>query len=116
MILARDKTSSRSSPRARTLRHDCFPRRFDHLRREASEYQTHAADELAEPWRSAFEKELTDYIKERYTYGASMVIGASDVDTITLAAFIESHKFEPKNFWSEESRTIGKKLNALLYL
>jgi hypothetical protein len=45
------------------------------------------------------EKELTEYIKERYTYGACMVIGGSDADTITLAAFIESHKFEPKNFW-----------------
>jgi len=73
--------------------------RFDHLRREASEQQPHSADELSEPWRAAFEKELTEYIKERYTYGASTVIGGSDADTITLAAFIESHKYEPKNFW-----------------
>jgi capping protein alpha len=73
--------------------------RFDHLRREASEHQPHQPDEQSEPWRSAFEKELTEYIKERYTYGACTVIGGSDADTITLAAFIESHKFEPKNFW-----------------
>ncbi len=73
--------------------------RFDHLRREASEQQLQSPDEHAEPWRLAVEKELTEYIKERYTYGASTVIGASDADTITIAAFIESHKYEPKNFW-----------------
>ncbi len=77
--------------------------RFDHLRREASEQQPHSSDEHAEPWRLALEKELTEYIKERYTYGASTVIGGSDADTITLAAFIESHKYEPKNFWYEET-------------
>jgi capping protein (actin filament) muscle Z-line, alpha len=73
--------------------------RFDHLRREPSDYQTHSIDEQCELWRSILEKELTDYIKERYTYGACTVIGGSDADTITLAAFIESHKYEPKNFW-----------------
>ena len=73
--------------------------RFDHLRREASEGQSHPPDEHAEPWRLAIEKELTEYIKDRYTYGASTVIGGSDADTITIAVFIESHKFEPKNFW-----------------
>lgn len=73
--------------------------RFDHLRREAAEAQSHSPDAHAEPWRLAIEKELTEYIKERYTYGASTVIGGSDADTITLAAFIESHKFEPKNYW-----------------
>ncbi len=76
-----------------------FKFRFDHLRREASEQQPHAPDEQSEPWRLAVEKELTEYIKERYTYGACTVIGGSDSDTITIAAFIESHKFEPKNFW-----------------
>jgi capping protein alpha len=85
------------------------------LRREASEYQPHPVDEQAEPWRSAFEKELTDYIKERYTYGACMVIGASDADTITLAAFIESHKFEPKNFWSVERIAPWKQLTVVFY-
>lgn len=79
--------------------------KFDHLRREASEQQAHQFDEHSEPWRSAFEKELTEYIKERYTYGASTVIGGSDADTITLAAFIESHKYEPKNFWNGRWRS-----------
>jgi capping protein alpha len=45
------------------------------------------------------EKELTEYIKERYTYGACTVLGEHDGNKITLTAFIESHKFEPKNFW-----------------
>jgi len=79
--------------------------KFDHLRREASEQQPHPPDEQSEPWRLAVEKELTEYIKERYTYGASTVIGGSDADTITLAIFIESHKFEPKNFWNGRWRS-----------
>ncbi|CAF1135723.1 unnamed protein product [Rotaria sordida] len=79
--------------------------KFDHLRREASEYQPHPPDDHSESWRLAFEKELTEYIKERYPYGACTVIGGSDADTITLAAFIESHKFEPKNFWNGRWRS-----------
>ncbi len=73
--------------------------RFDHLRREASEYEPYETDEQAEPWRLALEKELAEYIKERYIYGASTVVGTSNGDTITLSAYIESHKFEAKNFW-----------------
>lgn len=73
--------------------------RFDHLRREASDYQSHPVDEHSESWRVALEKEMTDYVKERYPYGACTIISGSDADTITLAAFIESHKFEPKNYW-----------------
>ena len=73
--------------------------RFDHLRRQASEYEPYQTDEEAEPWRLALEKQLTEYIKERFTYGTCMVIGESNADTIILSAFIESHKFEPRNFW-----------------
>ena len=98
MIHEHDKVSSKISFEEEN-RPLCFSFRFDHLRREASDYQPHAIDEHAESWRSAFEKELTDYIKERYTSGACTVIGGSDADTITLAAFIESHKYEPKNYW-----------------
>ncbi|CAF0780044.1 unnamed protein product [Didymodactylos carnosus] len=79
--------------------------KFDHLRREASEYQPHQPDEQSEPWRVAFEKELTDYVKERYPYGACTIVGASDGDTISLTAFIESHKYEPKNFWNGRWRS-----------
>lgn len=85
--------------------------RFDHLRHVASEYQPHSVDETAESWRSVLEKELTDYVKDRYTYGAITVVGGSDADTITLAVFIESHKYEPKNFWFVDEFLIGTKTN-----
>lgn len=97
-ILAPDKVSSNVLPLTLSRTIWC-EFRFDHLRREASEYQPHPGDDHAESWRVAFERELTEYMKERYTYGACTVIGGSDADTITLAAFIESHKYEPKNFW-----------------
>lgn len=73
--------------------------RFDHLRREASEYEPYEVDEQAEPWRAALEKQLTDYIKDRYPHGACTVVGTSNDDRITLSAYVESHKFEAKNFW-----------------
>jgi capping protein alpha len=79
--------------------------KFDHLRRQASEYEDYQTDEEAEPWRLALEKELTGYIKERFIYGACTVVGTSNIDTITLSAFIESHKFEPKNFWNGRWRS-----------
>lgn len=79
--------------------------KFDHLRHVATEFQSHAPDENAEPWRLALEKEITDYVKDRYTHGACTVVGGSDADTITLAAFIESHKYEPKNFWNGRWRS-----------
>jgi capping protein alpha len=73
--------------------------RFDHLRREASDYEPYETDEQAESWRLALEKELSEYTKDRYTYGVCTVVGTSNDDTITLSAYIESHKFEAKNFW-----------------
>jgi capping protein alpha len=81
--------------------------RFDHLNREASEFEEYQTDEQAESWRLALEKELTDYIKERFPSGACTVTGVSDgdTDTIKLTAFIESHKFEPKNFWNGRWRS-----------
>lgn len=75
------------------------PSRFDHLRHEASEYEPYETDEQAEPWRAALEKQLNDYIKDRYPYGACTVAGTSNDDRITLSAYIESHKFEARNFW-----------------
>ncbi|CAF4610521.1 unnamed protein product [Rotaria sp. Silwood2] len=79
--------------------------KFDHLRRESSDYEHYQLDEKSETWRLAWEKELTNYIKERYTYGSCTVIGETDADTITLTAFIESHKYEPKNFWNGRWRS-----------
>lgn len=87
-------------PSFRNIRlHEIHWFRFDHLRREASEYEPYEPDEQAEPWRAALEKQLNDYIRERYQYGACLVVGASNDDRITLSAYIESHKFEAKNFW-----------------
>lgn len=76
-----------------------FSYRFDHLHREPSDFEHHESDHKSETWRLAFDKELTDYIKERYPYGSCTVVGKHNGDKITLTAFIESHKFEPKNYW-----------------
>ncbi len=114
MIHEHDKLSSMLIDLNPSIPISLFSFRFDHLRREASEPHPHSPDEHAEPWRLAIEKELTEYIKDRYTYGASTVIGASDADTITIAAFIESHKYEPKNFWYEEMRRFSD--NCVIFL
>lgn len=79
--------------------------RVDHVRNQASEFEAYETDEQAESWRAALEKELTTYAKERYPSGTCTVVGTSQGDSITLQAFIESHKFEAKNFWNGRWRS-----------
>lgn len=79
--------------------------RFDHVRNQASEFEAYETDEQAEAWRAALEKELTTYAKERYPSGACTVVGTSQGESITLQVFLESHKFEAKNFWNGRWRS-----------
>ncbi|RUS87425.1 hypothetical protein EGW08_004800, partial [Elysia chlorotica] len=74
--------------------------RYDHLRKEAQEVQSAEVDQKAEPWRHAVESALTSYVSNHYKYGVTTVYGSSNGDNITIIACIESHAFEPKNYWN----------------
>jgi len=74
--------------------------RFDHMRKEASDIQPAHSDSTSEPWRSALEKTINSYIKDHYKFGVSSVYGTSANGNVTLIVCIESHQYQPHNFWS----------------
>jgi len=61
-------------------------------------------DSLSEPWRTALEKELTNYVKVHYKGAACSVFGSSDQGLVSLVACTEAHKFQPSNFWNARWR------------
>ncbi|CAH0724168.1 unnamed protein product, partial [Brenthis ino] len=81
--------------------------KYDHLRKEASEYEPFEPDRVAEPWRAALDVELTTYVAEHYKHGASLVVGrALDSGVVSLVACIEDHQFQPKNYWNGRWRSV----------
>lgn len=45
--------------------------KYDHLRKEASDYQDVEADATAEPWRAALDLETLAYTASHYRHGVS---------------------------------------------
>ncbi|EGI60606.1 PREDICTED: F-actin-capping protein subunit alpha [Acromyrmex echinatior] len=80
--------------------------KYDHLRKEAQDYESYEPDPLAEPWRSALQEEITNYTQSHYRHGACSVFGKSLGGNITLTACIEDHQFQPKNFWNGRWRSV----------
>jgi len=80
--------------------------KYDHLREEATEYQSWTPDPVSEPWRSALEEVWTKYCADHYHNGISAVFGFSQNGQITLTACIEDHQFQPKNYWNGRWRSV----------
>lgn len=81
--------------------------RYDHLRKEASDYQTYTPDTAAEPWRVALDTEFLQYARNHYKDGVCSVVGKNQGGgVITLTACIEDHQFQPKNFWNGRWRSV----------
>lgn len=81
--------------------------KFDHLHLKASEIEPHNdVDSHSEPWRSALERELSQYVRVHYKDGASSVFASTgdDGSSVNLVACIEAHKFQPSNFWNARWR------------
>lgn len=79
--------------------------RYDHLRKEASDYQNHEPDAIAESWRAALDVEALAYTLNHYRHGVCSVFGRSSGQQITLTICIEDHQFQPKNFWNGRWRS-----------
>lgn len=79
--------------------------KYDHLRKEASDYQPYEPDVLAESWRAALDIETLAYTANHYRHGVSSVFGRSQSGQITLNVSIEDHQFQPKNFWNGRWRS-----------
>lgn len=81
--------------------------RYDHLRKEASDYQTYTPDPAAEAWRAALDTEFLQYSRNHYKDGVCSVVGKNQGGgVITLTACIEDHQFQPKNFWNGRWRSV----------
>lgn len=79
--------------------------RYDHLRKEASDFQPVSVDKTSEGYRFAVETALTKYVHAHYKSGYCSVFGSSSGGNITLIACIESHHFNPKNYWNGRWRS-----------
>jgi capping protein alpha len=79
--------------------------RYDHLRKEASDYQNLEADATAEHWRAALDIEAMTYTSNHYRHGVCSVFGRSQGQQITLTICIEDHQFQPKNYWNGRWRS-----------
>ncbi|KAL7735674.1 hypothetical protein ACLKA6_002552 [Drosophila palustris] len=79
--------------------------KYDHLRKEASEYQDLEADANAESWRAALDLETLAYTANHYRHGVSSVFGKSQGNQVTLTICIEDHQFQPKNYWNGRWRS-----------
>lgn len=79
--------------------------KYDHLRKEASDYQDLEADANAESWRAALDLETLEYTANHYRHGVSSVFGKSQGNQVTLTICIEDHQFQPKNYWNGRWRS-----------
>lgn len=79
--------------------------KYDHLRKEATDYQNYDIDATAEPWRSALDIETLAYTANHYRHGVCSVFGKSQGNQITLTICLEDHQFQPKNYWNGRWRS-----------
>lgn len=79
--------------------------KYDHLRKEATDYQPYEIDSTAEPYRSALEFEFTNYTQSHYKQGVCSVFSKNQNGVIVLSACIEDHQFQPKNYWNGRWRS-----------
>jgi capping protein alpha len=79
--------------------------KYDHLRKEASDYKPWSSDPEVEELRSAVEAEVTNYTLNHYKHGVPAVFIKDTEEGKMLIACIEDHQFQPKNYWNGRWRS-----------
>lgn len=81
--------------------------KYDHLRKEASDFQNFEPDPVAEQYRYALDLEALQYTANHYRHGVCSVFGRNDASAneVTLNLCIEDHQFQPHNFWNGRWRS-----------
>lgn len=80
--------------------------RYDHLRKEASEFQDWSPNTSLEPLRFAIENEATSYTLNHYRHGICSAFSVDDENGKAVVLCIEDHQFQPKNFWNGRWRSV----------
>lgn len=65
--------------------------RFDHLKREASDFQPAQVDQLVEQWRTAMQESLDNYVSAHYRNAACAVFGTREDGNVRVNLCIESN-------------------------
>ena len=73
--------------------------RYDHLRKEASDFQPWQPEASMEPLRAAVEAEVTAYTLNHYKHGICSVFSVATAEGKAIVVCIEDHQFQPKNYW-----------------
>ena len=79
--------------------------KYDHLRKEASDYKPWSPEASLEDLRSAIETEVTNYTLNHYKHGVPAVISKNTDESKLIVACIEDHQFQPKNYWNGRWRS-----------
>ncbi|XP_046682566.1 F-actin-capping protein subunit alpha [Homalodisca vitripennis] len=79
--------------------------KYDHLRKEATDYESWEPEPGTEPWRLPLEEELDAYTLSHYKNGVSSVFARRQGSAVVLTACIEDHQFQPKNYWNGRWRS-----------
>uniref|UniRef100_A0A915PYL3 F-actin-capping protein subunit alpha n=1 Tax=Setaria digitata TaxID=48799 RepID=A0A915PYL3_9BILA len=77
--------------------------KYEHLRKEAIDIQPESINDVnTETWRRAVQEEADKYIDSHYEETG---IAAVFVNNDSLTLCIESHRYQPKNFWNGRWRS-----------
>ncbi|CAL1293656.1 unnamed protein product [Larinioides sclopetarius] len=80
--------------------------KYDHLRNEATDFEPWEPNLTTEVYRKALEEAATKYFQDHYKQGTCCVFSHYEGGRITLTICIESHQFQPQDFWNGKWRSI----------